>query len=179
MAQHRDPHRLAKANYDYEVQFQALYRQDEVIRYYRSRHYEIICDDDPATRREFNIPEGPAADLVVQVDPNRAIIAEVKGKDLDHALVQLAATVAPVRKRYRYVSCKVFTSIPVPPVDRVQLRGGNYAVLGYEAVCVFHRGFPGEWPLLRILDSSGATEFVRLGDDPVSIVFGPFAPKTR
>lgn len=174
-----DRHQLARAEQQYEVQYQALLRQDEVIRHYTSKQYGIVCDDDVATRKAFGISTGPVADLVVQVDQNHAVIAEVKGKDLDHALEQLAATVGPVRKRFRYVACKVFTAIPVPPVDRVRIPGGNFSVLGYEAICVFHRGFPGEWPLLKILNESGSTEFVRLGDEPVSIVFGPFAPKGR
>jgi len=179
MPRQLDRFQIARSRDEYEVQFQALLRQDEVIRHYQAKQYEIVCDDDVATRKVFGIPTGPVADLVVQVDRNHAIVAEVKGKDLDHALEQLAATVDAVRKRFRYVACKVFTAIPVPPVDRVRIPGGNFSVLGYEAICVFHRGFPGEWPLMKILDESGRTEFVRLGDESVSIVFGPFAPKGR
>jgi|RhiMethySRZTD1v2_1073278.scaffolds.fasta_scaffold15297_9 hypothetical protein len=174
-----DPYQAAKARQQYDVQYQALLRQDEVIRHYQSKQYEIVCDDDVATRKAFGIAAGPVADLVVRVDQNHAIIAEVKGKDLDHALEQLAATVEPVRKKFRYIACKVLTAIPVPPVDRVSIPGANFSVLGYEAIRLFHRGFPGEWPLLKILNESGSTEFVRLGDEPVSIVFGPFAPKVR
>jgi len=109
-----DPYQAAKARQQYDVQYQALLRQDEVIRHYQSKQYEIVCDDDVATRKAFGIAAGPVADLVVRVDQNHAIIAEVKGKDLDHALEQLAATVEPVRKKFHYIACKVFTAIPVP-----------------------------------------------------------------
>ena len=65
---------------------------------------------------------------------------------------------------------------PVPAGNAVDLRGGSYSPLGYRAVRLLHAGFPGEWPLWKILGADGRTELVRIGDEPVGLIFGPFAP---
>jgi hypothetical protein len=116
--------------------------------------------------------------LVIQVSDQRAIIAEVKGKNLDDALVQLAATVPAVRRRFRYVACKVFTAIPVPVENTTDIRGGNFSPLGYRAVRLFYSGFPGEWPLWK-LTADGGSESLRLGDESVCMIFGPFVATQR
>jgi hypothetical protein len=55
-----DKYQQAKAAHHFQVEYQALLRQDEVIRHYQTKHYQIICADDPATRNIFEIPQGPA-----------------------------------------------------------------------------------------------------------------------
>jgi hypothetical protein len=168
-----DDYRSLKQTFDDDVAFQSLLREEKVASYLRSRGYQILSAGDDQTRAAFAIPKGrKAADIVAQVSAHRAIVAEVKGRTgLDDALGQLEATVAPVRAKFPFVECKVFTAIPPPTGDVFTLRGSNFSPLGYRALRVFHSGFPGEWPLWRI-KSDGSAEAVRLGSGIVSVVFG-------
>jgi hypothetical protein len=110
-----------------------------------------------------------AADLVVRVNPQRIIIAEVKGKnEIDKALRQLEATAFAARAAFPFIECKIFTAIGAPTGDVENLRGER---LGYRAVRLFHPGFPGEWPLWRLKDDGGS-EAIRIGTESVTIVFG-------
>ena len=168
-----DSYRRQKQAFDDDVAFQGLLREERVAGYYRARGYQILSAGDEQTRAVFGIPKGmKAADIVVQVSPHRAIVAEIKGQNgVDDALRQLEATVGPVRMRFPVVESKVFTAIRPPTGDTFTLRGGTFSPLGYRAVRVFHSGFPGEWPLWRI-KADGSTEVVRLGTEIVCVVFG-------
>lgn len=168
-----DEYRRLKQAFDDDVAFDGLLREERVANYFRSRGYQVLCESDEQTRAVFGIPRGEkAADIVVQVSPHRAIVAEVKGRNgLDDALLQLQATVRPVRAKFPIVECKVFTAIRPPTEDTFTLRGSNFSPLGYRAVRLFLSGFPGEWPLWRI-KADGSTEAVRLANEVVCIVFG-------
>lgn len=168
-----DDYRQAKRAFDDDIAFQGLLREERVANYLRSRGYEILSETDEQTRKVFGIRGGRAADIVAQVSPHRAIVAEVKGRTgVDDALRQLDATVGQVRAKFPIVECKVFTAIAPPAGNTVTLYGGNFSRLGYRAVRVFHSGFPGEWPLFRVTSEDGSTEAVRFGNEAVCIVFG-------
>jgi len=168
-----DEYRRLKQTFDDDTAFEGLLREERVADHFRSRGYEVLSENDEQTRAMFGIPKGgKAADIVVRVSPHRAIVAEVKGRNgVDDALVQLDATLRPVRARFPFVECKVFTSIRPPTGDTFTMRGGNFSPLGYRAVRLFHSGFPGEWPLWRI-NFDGSTAVVRLGTEIVNFVFG-------
>jgi hypothetical protein len=168
-----DEYRNLKQTFDDDVAFQGLLREERVADYFRSRGHKVLSAGDEQTRAVFGIPKGRrAADIVVQLSPHRAIVAEVKGRNgVDDALHQLEATLQPVRARFPIVESKVFTAIRPPLGDTFSLRGGTFSPLGYRAVRVFHSGFPGEWPLFRI-KSDGSTEVVRLGTEVVCVIFG-------
>jgi hypothetical protein len=153
-----------------EIAIQSLMREEAVVNYYAGRGYRILSQTDDETRQVFGIPRTQkAADVVAEAGTAHAIIAEVKGTDLDTALQQLASTLQPVQSRYQYVSCKIFVRNPTPSGDTVDLRGGGY---GYKAIRIFNRGFPGEW-LLMEYQSDGSARWVELGSEVVAIIFGP------
>src|ERR1700728_2869821 len=130
-----------------EIAILSLMREEAVVNYYAGKGYTVLCQTDDETRRVFGIPRGQkAADVVVQVTPARAIVAEVEGSNVDDALAQLENTLRAVRPRYPFVACKVFVKNATPPGDTVDLRGGRY---GYRAMRIFNSGFPGEWLLLE------------------------------
>jgi len=100
-------------------------------------------------------------------------VAEVKGTNIDDAFDQLRATVPAVRRRFpqiQHIACKVFSGIPPPSGNEKDIAG---APAGYRAVRTLWHGFPGEWPLWKILPS-GQTELLRIGDETVNLIFGPF-----
>ena len=151
-------------------------REEDVCNYLAGRGYRLLSwgDGEHSTRRVFQIPAGVgAADIVAEVSVGRAIIAEVKGADLDKAIRQLRDTVPYVRKSHRHISCKVFTSEPVPSTEPFETNGGTFSRLGYRAVRVFRAQYPGEWPLW-LLKEGGQTEVLRMGDEQVTLVFGPY-----
>jgi hypothetical protein len=55
------------------------------------------------------------ADVVIEASRRHAIVAEVKGSDIAHALTQLRSTVSYVRRQYDYVECKIFLKTPTLP----------------------------------------------------------------
>jgi hypothetical protein len=161
---------------DVRIAVEALMREDLVVDLYERRSYRVITRTEDATREHFHMPMGATADLVIEVSPRHAIVAEVKGSDLAHALVQLRNTVKYVRKVYDFVECKVFLKTPTPRTESPSLRGGEgeEGRLGFVAMRVFHTHFPAEWLLLKHLDGGGR-EFVRIDGHTVNVVFGPYA----
>jgi hypothetical protein len=159
-----------------EIAVRALMREEAVVNHYAGRGYRVLTTTDRETRSLFGIPDGnPVADIVVELPGNRAIIAEVKGSDLDRALLQLESTArAPkfLGRRFVSVECKIFVTPdrPLPPAaNTLDLRGGT---AGLQAVRVFKRDYPGEWLLYRYR-SDRTTEPVRISNSVVCIVFGP------
>lgn len=169
----QDNYQRLKQGFDDDVAFAGLLREEIVVNHFKGRGYRVLSETDEQTRAVFSIPRGcRAADIVVQVLPHRAIVAEVKGRNgVDDALCQLEATLGPVQRRFSFVECKIFTSIPPPQGSTFTLRGGNFWPLGYRATRLFHAGFPGEWPLWRI-KHDGTQEVVRLGTEVVHVIFG-------
>jgi hypothetical protein len=165
-------------SYHQKVAFISLMREDLVVRHYRSLGYAVLSEDDNGTRKLLDLPvKSKAADVIVQVSPHRLIVAEVKGKNIDDAFEQLRVTVDAVRRRlpqFQHIACKVFSAIAPPLGNAVDLSG---APAGYRAVRTLWHGFPGEWPLWTI-HPGGQTELLRIGSDPVNLIFGPFlSPK--
>ena len=165
-----DPYRAIIRQRQFEIALRALMREEAVANYFRSRGYQVLSEDDDQTRQLFGIPKSSkAADIVAQVSDGHIIIAEVKGSNIDDAIAQLESTVAVARPRYMHIACKIFAGNPAPSTDTVDLRGGSF---GYKARSIFHRGFPGEW-LLMAYQPDGSTQFVRIGSEVVSVIFGP------
>lgn len=165
-----DKDREAIQRRELEIAITSLMREEAVVNYYASKGYIVLSQTDDETRRVFGIPRGvKAADIVVEVSTGRAIVAEVKGTDLDTALEQLENTVNVVRRRYPSIACKVFVKNPTPAGDAVDLRGGHY---GYRAMRILYNSFPAEWLLMEYQEDGSAT-FVELGSEVVGIVFGP------
>jgi hypothetical protein len=144
-------------------------RRETVVQYFASRGYKILADDDPATRELFDLRTGPIADIVAEVSPNRIIIAEVKGKNISHALKQLSATAAAASKQYMAIECKIFCKYPTPPRSEFPMPGDR---LGYRAVRVFKTAYPAEWLLYEYRENSDPV-LVEIACNPVTIVFGP------
>src|SRR5689334_969785 len=107
------------------IAVEALMREDIVVDLYAKRGYEILTRTEDDTRRAFGMPEGPTADMVIKVSPRKAIIAEVKGSDVAHALIQLKQTALYVRRQYEFVECKIFVKTLTPSNDTIGLRGGE------------------------------------------------------
>jgi hypothetical protein len=162
--------------HDVRIAVEALMREDLVVDLYERRSYRVITRTEAATREYFHMPMGATADVVIEVSPRRDIVAEVKGSDLAHALVQLRNTVKYVRKVYDFVECKAFLKTPTPPGNLASLRGGEgeEGRLGFVAMRVFHSHFPAEWLLLRHMDGGGR-DFVRIDGQTVNVIFGPYA----
>jgi len=166
-----DPYRRLIQQREFEIAFRGLMREEAVVNYYAARGYKVLSQSDPETRQVFGIPASEkAADVVVEVSPGRAIIAEVKGTDIESALSQLRNTAAAVRRRYVFIECKIFTSSPPPDSEFASFTGG---LMGYRAMRVFYRAFPGEW-LLSEYQEGGGTGFVRIEDNVVVVIFGPY-----
>jgi hypothetical protein len=169
-----DEYRELKALQDLRIAVHALLREDAVVQHYESqlhgnRPYQVICRTDNETRSVFRIPASEAAaDVVVEVSPQRAIVAEVKGSDIDRAVEQLRNTYKYARSRYIMIEPKIFLNRAAPASGRTFIHG-LYAVMR-----VFNSSFPGEWLLIEHAspeDQQG--QFVRIGGMVVSIVFGP------
>ena len=165
-----DRHREAVQKREVAIAIEALMREESVANYFASRFYKILSSEDRQTRTFLGMSASePAADLLAEVSPYRLIIAEVKGSDLDRAVVQLQSTARRAHGRYTSIACKIFLRNVPPNSDAVDLRGGRY---GYRAVRIFRASFPGEW-ILYEYDSSGGTRLVCIGAEPVTVVFGP------
>jgi hypothetical protein len=160
-----DPYRQLRESHQLAIKVESLMREEAVVNYYAARGNRVICQDEDQTRQVFGI-RGKAADVVVEVSPTRAIIAEVKGSDVAHALKQLRATLPFVQNRYPFVSCKIFVRNATPVDDTVEIDGE------YKASRVFYRSFPGEWLLMEYLPDR-STQWVEIGSEIVSIIFGP------
>jgi hypothetical protein len=155
------------------IAVEALMREELVVDLYASRFYQIISHDENETRSVFGIPAGSrAADVVVAPSKGRAIVAEVKGSDLSHAVEQLRSTSSYVRRQYPFVEYKVFLKTATPARQPAYLRGGvgEEGRMGFRAVRVFHTHFPAEW----LLVSEATNEFVRVDGEVVSVIFGPY-----
>lgn len=145
-------------------------REEAVVNHYAARGKKVISVDDKQTRAVLNMTAGePAADVLVELGPAQLVIAEVKGSDLDRALKQLENTARHAIRRYPSIACKIYVRNQAPRSDAIDLRGGGY---GFRAVRVFHSTFPGEWVLYRY-DGAGQSAPVRIGSDPVCVIFGP------
>jgi hypothetical protein len=157
------------------IAVEALLREDIVVDLYERRGYRIVSRSEEATRELFKMPEEPTADVIVEVSARHAIIAEVKGSNVAHALVQLRNTVSYVKRKYDFIECKIFVKTTTPPGDKVTLRGGegDEGRLGFVAMRIFNRHFPAEWLLLRHLDGGGQ-DFVRIDGQTVTVIFGPY-----
>jgi len=157
------------------IQVEALLREDIVVDLYERRGYRIVSRTEATTRQLFGMPEEPTADVIVEVAPRRAIIAEVKGSDIAHALVQLRNTVSYARRAYDFIECKIFLKTPTPGGDTASLRGGEgeEGRLGFIAMRIFNRFFPAEWLLLKHPEGGGR-DFVRIDGQTVSVIFGPY-----
>jgi hypothetical protein len=157
------------------IAVEALMREDIVVDLYERRGYRIVSRTEADTRRLFGMLEEPTADVIVEVAPRRAILAEVKGSDIAHALVQLQNTASYAHRKYNFLECKVFLKTPTPPGDTVGLRGGEgeEGRLGFVAMRIFNRHFPAEWLLLKHLEG-GRRDFVRIQGETVSVIFGPY-----
>jgi hypothetical protein len=167
-----DPYRRLIQQRELDIAIRGLMREEAVVNYYAGRGYKVLSQSDPETRQVFGIPATQkAADVVVEISPGRAIIAEVKGSDIESALSQLRNTAVAVRRRYVFIECKIFTSNPPPEGEFATFGGG---LMGYRAMRVFHRAFPGEW-LLSEYQERGGTSFVRIENNVVAVIFGPYA----
>ncbi|MGH9629266.1 MAG: hypothetical protein ACRD7E_13175, partial [Bryobacteraceae bacterium] len=165
-----DPHRALVQKKELAIAIEALMREEAVVNYYAARGKKVISLDDNQTRSVLHMSAAePAADILVELGPNQLIIAEVKGSNLDRALTQLQNTARKAAVRYQSIACKIYVRNQAPRGYAVDLRGGGY---GFRAVRVFHGSFPGEW-LLYEYDGSGGTKLIRIGSDPVCIIFGP------
>jgi hypothetical protein len=152
------------------IAIEASMREEAVVNHFATRGYKVLSTNDNQTRQVLNmIPGERAADILAEVSPQRLIIAEVKGSDLDGALTQLQNTARRAQGQYASIACKVFVRNFAPGTDSVDLRGGRY---GYRALRVFHARFPGEW-ILYEYDSAQNTRLVEIGSEAVTIVFGP------
>ncbi|MDQ2774340.1 MAG: hypothetical protein M3Y57_05340 [Acidobacteriota bacterium] len=158
------------------IAVEALMREDIVADLYEQRGYRILSRTEDDTRALFGMPMGPTADIVVEVSSRKAIIAEVKGSDVARALIQLKQTALYVRRKYDLVECKMFVKTPTPSSDTIGLRGGSgeEGRLGFLAMRIYNRHFPAEWLLLKCLDGGGR-EFVKIDDEQVCLIFGPYA----
>jgi hypothetical protein len=166
-----DPFRRLIQQRELEIAIRGLMREEAVVNYYAGRGNRVLSQTDQETRQVFGIPASEkAADVVVEVSPGRAIIAEVKGSDIEAALNQLRSTAAAVRRRYVFIECKIFTSNPPPDGDFATFGGG---LMGYRAMRIFHRAFPGEW-VLSEYQEGGGTGFVRIEGNEVNVIFGPY-----
>jgi hypothetical protein len=165
----KDAHQVAQESREIDIWIVGEVRRETVIQYLASRGYRVIAQDDPETRRLFEIPEGPAADIVAEISEKRVLIAEVKGKDIDHALRQLRATAGAAAKKYAYIECKIFCKYPTPSTSEFGMPGN---ALGFRALRVFGTAYPSEWLLYENREKS-SPELIRIGDVPVTIVFGP------
>jgi hypothetical protein len=147
-------------------------RRETVIQHLASRGYQILADDDPATRVLFGMPKtAPAADIVAEISPKRIVIAEVKGKNISHALTQLRATAAAAADRYVMIECKIYCKYPTPPSAHSEFSMPGSG-LGFRALRIFGSAYPSEWLLYEYKEHS-STELVRISGNPVTIVFGP------
>ena len=165
-----DPHRALVQKRELAIAIEALMREEAVVNYYSARGKKVISVDDNQTRAVLNMGGAePAADILVELGPKQLVVAEVKGSDIDRALTQLQNTARRAAVRYHSIACKIYVRNHAPRADASDLRGGRY---GFRAVRVFHSSFPGEW-ILYEYDSSGQTKPVRIGTDPVCIIFGP------
>lgn len=165
-----DPHREAIQARETAIALEALMREEAVVNYYAARGKKVLSTTDQETRTVLHMGvREPAADVLVELGPQQLIIAEVKGTNLDRALVQLASTAQKAALRYPNISCKIYARSQAPPGDAIDLRGGGY---GFRAVRIFHRGFPGEWVLYEY-EASGKSRLVEIGSGPVCIAFGP------
>jgi hypothetical protein len=172
-----DPYREIIELEELRKKIHAIMREDAVVHHYQAqihgvRGYRVICATDEETRREFKIPSGqPAADVVVEVSPQRAIVAEVKGSNLEHALTQVRNTANHVRGRYALIECKIFLNRQPPGGSREFI----YAL--YEVMRVYNRAFPAEWLLIEHKDPGDAGQFVRIDGQVVNVIFGPLIPR--
>jgi hypothetical protein len=167
-----DPYRELVRKRELGIAIEALMREEAVVNHFATRGYRVLATSDAETRNLFKMRANqPAADIVAEVARQRLIIAEVKGTDIDHALMQLQNTALLARSTYAHVECKIFVRNFAPKSDTVDLRGGRY---GFRGVRVFKSGFPGEW-LLYEYGSAGDTHLVRIGSEGVSVIFGPHA----
>ena len=165
-----DPYRTLVQKRELAIAIEALMREEAVVNYYASRGKKVISVDDNQTRAFLKmVGAEPAADILVEIGPGQLVIAEVKGSDLNRALTQLHNTVGKATAHYRNIACKIFVRNSAPPGDAVDLRGGRF---GFRAVRIFQRSFPGEW-ILYEYDGSGQTKPVRIGSEPVCVIFGP------
>lgn len=163
-----DPHRALVQKKELAIAIEALMREEAVVNHYAARGKKVISVDDNQTRAVLNmVAAEPAADILIELGPGQLLIAEVKGSDLDRALTQLQNTARKAVGRYPSVACKIYVRNQAPVGDAVNLRGGGY---GFRAVRILHR--TGEWVLYEY-EGSGQTKLVRIGSDPVCIVFGP------
>ncbi len=174
----KDPHREAIDLSNLRTAVHALLREDAVVEYYRSKHYKVVAASDAETRSVFKIPatrkyKQQAVDVVVEVSSERAIMAEVKGSDLDKALSQLRNSVIYVKKVYPFVESKIFVNREAPEGNSDDLKGGT---MGYKVIRVFNHNFPAEW-LLAEYQQGGGTEFCRIDGLVVSVIFGPLIPR--
>jgi|SRR5579884_2893247 len=166
-----DPHRPAVEKKELAIAVEALMREEAVVNHYAARGKKVISADDNQTRAFLGMVRSePAADVLVEVGPGQLVIAEVKGSNLDRALIQLQSTASKAAGRYRNIACKIFVRNQAPHGDAVGLRGGRN---GFRAVRVFQSLFPGEW-ILYEYDDTGQTKPVRIGSEQVCIIFGPF-----
>lgn len=165
-----DPHRALVQKRELAIAIEALMREEAVVNYYAARGKKVISVDDNQTRAVLNMGGAePAADILVELSPGQLVIAEVKGSDLDRALMQLQSTARKAALRYPSIACKIFVRNHPPRTEAVDLRGGGY---GFRAVRIFHNSFPGEW-ILYEYNGSDQTKPVRIGSEPVCIIFGP------
>jgi hypothetical protein len=165
-----DPHRALVQKRELAIAVEALMREEAVVNYYAARGKKVISVDDAQTRAVLGmVPSEAAADVLVEFGPGQLVIAEVKGSNLDRALVQLESTARKAAARYASIACKIYVRNQAPTGNEVDLRGGRF---GLRAVRIFKALFPGEW-ILYEYDSSGQSKPVRIGSEPVCIVFGP------
>jgi len=165
-----DPYRELVQRNQLAIKVESLMREETVVNHFAARGYKVLSTDDDETRRVLKMVKAqPAADILAEVTPQRLIVAEVKGSEVDRALTQLESTAKSAQVRYPHIECKIYVRNNAPSGDAADLRGGHY---GFRAVRVFHSQFPGEW-LLFEYEHNGGTKAVRIASQPVMIVFGP------
>jgi hypothetical protein len=157
-------------------------RVERLAEYYRSQGYEILCKSEEEIKSCFEIRENSKlADLVARHPAkHRLVIAEVKGVEVDKAVVQVRSTARHVRRFYAagqhgsagfpgIIECKIFTSLSTPQEDEYDIRGTQL-----KAKRVGGRCFPAEWLLYEYSLRHEKEDMVREGNTPIMLIFGPY-----